>query len=158
MAKRNINQRIKTCCSRGFTLVELLIVLVISVTIITLSTVAYGKLSTNAYLKSSARHIAASLRYARSFAVAQGVDSIFKIDLSNRTYSFTGNQQLYQIKNNINLTTYSASVLSANKKISEIRFAPDGSSSGGRISLFSSNKKYIVYVDWLTGRVVIDHE
>ena len=42
--------------------------------------------------------------------------------------------------------------------ISEIRFAPDGSSSGGRISLFSKNKKYIVYVDWLTGRVVIDHE
>ena len=158
MAKRDINLRIGTCCYRGFTPVELLIVLVISVTIITLSTVAYAKLSTNAYLKSSARHIAASLRYTRSFAVAQSADSIFKINLSDRTYSFSGNQQLFQIKNNINLKVYSASALSAKEDVSEIRFAPDGSSSGGRISLFSKNKKYIVYVDWLTGRVVIDHE
>jgi len=134
------------------------VVLVISLSVITLSTVAYGKLSTNAYLKSSARHVAASLRYARSFAVARGVDSAFKVDLANRAYSFSGNKQLFQFKNTIDLHVYSASALSSQKDIAEIHFASDGSSSGGRISLSSHNKKYVVYVDWLTGRVVVDDE
>ena len=142
----------------GFSLVELLVVLVISLTVITLSTVAYGKLSTNAYLKSSARHVAASLRFARSYAVVSGVESAFKIDLKERSYSFSGNNQSFKFKNNINLDVFSASQLSQQENSAEIRFAPDGSSSGGRVALSSRNKKYVVYVDWLTGRVGVDSE
>jgi general secretion pathway protein H len=34
-----------------------------------------------------------------------------------------------------------------------IRFFPDGSSSGGTISLSGANRDYFIGVDWLTGRV-----
>ena len=158
MGKKFITRQSLQQRNLGFSLVELLVVLVISLTVITLSTVAYGKLSTNAYLKSSARHIAASLRFARSYAVARGVDSALKIDLNERTYSFTGNNQSFKFKNNINLDVYSASQLSQQEDTAEIRFAPDGSSSGGRVALSSRNKKYVIYVDWLTGRVGVDSQ
>jgi general secretion pathway protein H len=128
----------------------------ISLAIISLSTVAYNKLSTNAYLKSSARHVAASLRYTRSYAVARGVESILRIDLKNRSYSFPGNSKSFTFKNNIDLNVFSASSLNKSEDVAEIRFAPDGSSSGGRVTLSSRNKKYVVYVDWLTGRVGVD--
>ena len=36
-----------------------------------------------------------------------------------------------------------------------IRFFPDGSSTGGRVTLAHDNLSYLVDVDWLTGRVVI---
>ena len=36
-----------------------------------------------------------------------------------------------------------------------IRFYPDGSSTGGRITVASGERKYLVDVDWLTGRVSI---
>ena len=36
-----------------------------------------------------------------------------------------------------------------------IRFYSDGSSTGGRITVASGERKYLVDVDWLTGRVSI---
>ena len=139
----------------GFTLVELLVVLVIALTAITISTVAYNKLSSQAHLKSSARHIAASLRYARSYAVAQGSESRLRIDLKNRTYNYTGNPQTFHLRNSINLDVFSAKDFSSNG-FAEIRFAPDGSSSGGRVTLSVRDKSYVIYVNWLTGQVGLD--
>jgi len=40
-------------------------------------------------------------------------------------------------------------------KIGDIDFHPDGSSSGGRISLADGRRTIMVGVDWLTGRVSI---
>ena len=34
-----------------------------------------------------------------------------------------------------------------------IRFFPDGSSTGGRVTLMVGERSYAVDVDWLTGRV-----
>lgn len=142
---------------QGFTLVELLVVLVISLTVISLSTVAYNKLSTNAYLKSSARHVAASLRYARNYAIANSAQAVLRIDLKDRSYTYSGNNKHFKFKNNIDLKVYSATKLNHDSDIAEIRFAPDGSSSGGRVTLSGrNNKAYVIYVDWLTGRVDVD--
>jgi len=38
-----------------------------------------------------------------------------------------------------------------------IRFDPDGSSSGGRVSISGGNQIWIVGVDWLSGRVSVVH-
>ena len=142
---------------QGFTLVELLVVLVISLTVISLSTVAYNKLSTNAYLKSSARHVAASLRYARNYAIANSTQAVMRIDLKDRSYTYSGNKKHFKFKDNIDLKVYSASKFNHNSKSAEIRFAPDGSSSGGRVTLSGrNNKAYVIYVDWLTGQVSVD--
>lgn len=142
--------------SGGFTLVELLVVLVISVTVIGITTVAYNKLSSSAYLKSTARHVAASLRYARSYAIAKGVDARMQINLENRTYSYSGDNRSFKFKPEINLEVFSGNFLNQNTGTAEIRFAPDGSSSGGRVTLSSQTRSYIIRVDWLTGRVVVD--
>ena len=115
-----------------------------------------GKLSSSAYLKNSARHVAASLRYTRNYALARGVESSFNINLAKRTYTYTGNNQAHTFKPTIDLDVFSATSQSQLDNLAVIRFAPDGSSSGGRIILSSNNKKYIVYVDWLTGRVGVD--
>ena len=37
-----------------------------------------------------------------------------------------------------------------------IRFFPDGSSTGGHISLIEGKTEYRVNVDWLTGRIAIE--
>ena len=140
----------------GFTLVELLVVMLIAVTVISVTTVAYNKLSTNAYLKSSARHVAASLRFARNYAVAKGADASMQIDLKRRIYTYSGNAKPFQFRSSIDLEVFAADFANQAAGISQIHFAPDGSSSGGRITLSSRNKSYVVRVDWLTGRVTID--
>ena len=146
----------KVVRDKGFTLVELLVVMVIATAVISITTVAYNKLSTNAYLKSSARHVAASLRFARNYAVAKGTDASMQIDLTRRMYTYSGNVKPFQFKSNIDLEVFAADFSNKAAGISQIRFAPDGSSSGGKITLSSRNKSYVVRVDWLTGRVTID--
>ena len=39
--------------------------------------------------------------------------------------------------------------------IGDIRFNPDGSSTGGRITLADGKRRMAVGVDWLTGRVTL---
>ncbi len=148
-----LNRRVR---ARGFTLVELLVVMVIAITVISVTTVAYNKLSTNAYLKSSARHVAASLRFTRNYAIAKGTDASMQIDLNRRIYTYSGNANSFQFKPNIDLEVFAADFTDQAAGISQIHFASDGSSSGGKITLSSRNKSYVVHVDWLTGRVSID--
>ena len=152
----NVSKKLNKQRHAGFTLVELLVVIVIAVTVISVTTVAYNKLSTNAYLKNSARHVAASLRYTRNYAVAKGVEAQMQIDLDRRTYRYTGNNGSFGFRPGIDLEVFSADYPNQTPGIVAIRFAPDGSSSGGRVSLSSRNRTYIVHVDWLTGRVAID--
>lgn len=150
-----IKTKIRRCA--GFTLIELLIVLVIAVSIITISTVAYSKLSTSSYLKNSARHIAASLRYTRNYAITKGAQTKVSIDLDTRAYTYPGATNAVKFHKNIDLKVNSANFSNQDVRIAEIRFAPDGSSSGGGIQLSSKNRSYEVHVDWLTGLVTI-HE
>ena len=142
--------------STGFSLVELLVVLIIAVTALTITTAAYSKFSSNAYLKSSTRHIAASLRYTRDIAITKSTHSKLIIDLTNREYIFPGVNSPIKLHNKINLKINSADFGFSGNQIAEFRFAPDGSSSGGNILIASSNKSYSIKIDWLTGLVSID--
>ena len=36
-----------------------------------------------------------------------------------------------------------------------IRFFPDGTSTGGGIEIVRKNRRFLITVDWLTGRVAI---
>jgi len=45
-----------------------------------------------------------------------------------------------------------------NGREGDIRFNPDGSSTGGRISLADGRRRIGVGVDWLTGRVSVADE
>ncbi len=37
-----------------------------------------------------------------------------------------------------------------------IRFYPDGTSTGGRVTVTDAGRDYNVRIDWLTGRVTVD--
>ena len=142
--------------STGFTLVELLIVLVISVSLIGISSAAYSKLSTGSYLKGVTRHVAATLRYARNYAITQGVEADVKIDVQNRAYSYPGANEPIYFKKSIHVEALSSGFLTQSKDVAIIRFSPDGSSTGGVVALSSRNKTYQIQVDWLTGQVHIN--
>jgi general secretion pathway protein H len=56
----------------------------------------------------------------------------------------------------LELLTISGEAL--NGREGDIRFNPDGSSTGGRISLADGPRRIDVGVDWLTGRVSVADE
>ena len=140
----------------GFTLLEVVIVLALGAIIY--AVVLSGPLgkASAADLKSAARSLASGLRTAQTTAMSTRRDALLTLDMDSREFLATGEQQSHRLPDNIDVKLFTAQAEVTSAKRGSIRFYPDGSSTGGRITVASGERKYLVDVDWLTGRVSIE--
>ena len=113
-----------------------------------------GKASA-ADLKAAARTVASGLRQAQSTAMATRKDAVLTIDVESREFVTSLETTPRKLPDNVELKLYAAQSEVTSERRGSIRFYPDGSSTGGRITVASGERKYLVDVDWLTGRVSI---
>ena len=141
--------------TRGFTLLEVLMVLVIAAAGFALVVRFTGAGVSGAELKSAARTVAAGLRDARGTAIATQESAAMLVDLDKRTIEVTGAAKPRALSERLELKLYTAQSEVRDDRHGAIRFYPDGSSTGGRVTLSAGERKLLVDVDWLTGRVSI---
>jgi general secretion pathway protein H len=141
--------------SRGFTILELLVVLVIGAIAYSILLGVPFRGPSVADLKAASRTLAAGLRQAQSTALATRRDATLTLDLEAREFEVTGGHGPRSLPQELELKLYTAQQEVASERKGAIRFYPDGSSTGGRITVASGERKYLVDVDWLTGRVTI---
>ena len=141
---------------RGFTLLEMVVVLVIAaIAYAVLLSGPLGKASA-ADLRAAARTVASGLRQAQTTAMATRRDAVLTIDVESREFTVAGDSTVRQLPQALELKLYTAQSEVTSERVGAIRFYPDGSSTGGRITVASGPRKYLVDVDWLTGRVSIN--
>lgn len=143
------------CRCRGFTLVELLVVMAIMVMAyaMTAPMIAAGLSAVN--IKAAARQVASGLRQARSEAVVRNKEVALTLDVEQRQFSSSEEKRIHRIAQEIDISLFTAQAELVDAKRGAIRFFPDGSSTGGRVTLTRGERKYRVDVDWMTGRVKI---
>jgi general secretion pathway protein H len=148
-----------SCCTKpkGFTLLELLIVLVIAATLVALVPPAINRALPGVKLKGASQEMASAMRFLRGWSVSQGEQGVFLLDLEQKHYSITPREKLYEIPQGAELNMVAASSETDGEQQAGIRFYPDGSSSGGRITLSDGGRSHQIDVDWLTGRVSLVH-
>ena len=140
----------------GFTLLEVIVVLVLGAAIYAvLLSAPLGKASA-ADLKAAARTLASGLRQAQTTAMATRRDAFLTIDVESREFVTTAETSARKLPEGIELKLYTAQSEVASDRRGSIRFYPDGSSTGGRITVAAGERKFLVDVDWLTGRVSIN--
>lgn len=139
----------------GFTLLELIIVLGIMV-------LGFGAVAVNMSagndsmaLKAAARDLASGLRYVRSQAMISHSQAALDFNLNNNSYSLTGQNKIYHISENIDVTISTAKEDLYNGT-AQLRFFPDGSSIGGRVTLEKNKLSQEININWLTGHVIIE--
>lgn len=142
----------------GFTLLELLLVLVIAM--LTLAVVAprFVALLPGVELKTYSQQTAALLRQARSQAIGRSEDVSLTFDPAARETRISGGGKAYPWPENIQLLPTTDDML---EPLPDRRliFYPDGSASGGIITISSSSRQYRIAVNWLTGSITIhEHE
>ena len=142
-------------CALGFTLLELLIVLVLMGLIAALTVPSFSGGVSTTQLKSAAREVAAGLRLARGQAVAQRAETILELDVDARAFRVLPDPRVHVLPTGIDVKLFTAQSDLVNDRVGAIRFYPDGGSNGGRITLAAGERKYDIDVDWLTGRVAI---
>jgi general secretion pathway protein H len=138
--------------TRGFTILELILVIVLiaAASTITLGLLGVGR--SGSQLRGAARTIATELRYTRAQALITGKPQRFEMDLDKHSWAAPGNHrgtlpQWLQVRfDGVRQEQRSA-------RDAAIRFFPDGSATGGRISLLTQGAGWRVDVRWLTGEV-----
>ena len=144
-----------TRSSSGFTLLELMIVLVLMALIAAVTIPIFGSGVSTTELRSAAREVAAGLRLARGQAIAQRSEATLELDVAARNFRVPPDPRVHALPTGIDLKLFTAQRDLVNDQIGAIRFYPDGGSNGGRVTLAAGERKYDVDVDWLTGRVAI---
>lgn len=141
--------------THGFTLLELLIVLVIFTLLVALIPPMFSGAVPGARLKGAARDLAIALRYARSQAITRNKEMAVQLNLKTSEYTI-GKDRTQTMPKGIEMkVAQAAGSSSADETRRLVYFYPDGSSSGTRITLSGETRAYHLYIDWLTGRTDI---
>ena len=137
---------------QGFALVEFLVVLVIIALVFSATLPAFTGGSTAETL-AAARAVAAGLRQTRDQAITSNQAAILEVDVERKKIVL--GKQFRQLSRRTHLKLLTAKRERLGVSRGAIRFFPDGSSTGGRVTLAQGDLIYLVDVDWLTGRVVV---
>jgi general secretion pathway protein H len=136
----------------GFTLVELLIVVTL---LVTLSAVLAPILmpSPTRTLRGAASEIATTLRETRRQAQARQAPRRFVVDTRARSFGIEGAAGWRPLPDGVEAALTTAESLLVDQRRGGIDFFPDGSSTGGRVSLEMAEQSVRVDIEWLTGRI-----
>ena len=141
--------------SGGFTLVEMLVVLAIISLLLAFAPPVFNRIMPGLEVQSATRQLAASLRSARSEAIRDNTETTLTLDLEARVYRLDQLGQEQAIDEDIEVSMLTARSELEREDVGRIRFYPDGTSTGGRITFSGGGAAYDVLVDWLTGRIHI---
>jgi len=139
----------------GFSLLELLLVLVIMSAIAVLVAPRLSGSLDNLQLKRLSRDMAASLRITRQLAISKGQDTQWTIDLEKRHYQYGRYNKTVSFPKDVDIKLTTASKEQVTETLANIRFFPDGSATGGEVALTQGQLEYLIQINWLTGRVII---
>jgi general secretion pathway protein H len=138
----------------GFTLIELVVALAVMGFVLVLIVGYRAPWSSGLGLEGTAAELASGLRLARSQAIVSNRPVAFALDLADHDYRI-GNEAPRNLATKLSVALLTVNGEKRNAAIGDIRFNPDGSSTGGRIMLADGSRRVAVGVDWLTGRVTV---
>ena len=144
----------------GFTLLELLVVLVLLGIIAVLVAPGLGGSLDNAKLKTASRELLAALRVQRSAAITQG--KIITLSFATDEPSYRIDDELVVLAAGLSIVYQAAAGTTSDGGLGQqlpdggnnhLVFYPDGSSSGALLQLRLGDGLRYIHVDWLTGAV-----
>jgi general secretion pathway protein H len=140
----------------GFTLVEILAVLVVLAIAAGLASARLGARHGGEVLQAAAYELASRCRAARVGAIRRGSDQTLVIDMATRLVTAGENVPPLRIAETISIFSETSATERRSRDVVGIRFLPNGASTGGKVRLEAGRQAYEVRVNWLTGRVVVE--
>lgn len=140
--------------TRGFTLLELVLVLAIVALATLLGAGAIGRGMEGLRLRSAANGIAAQLRFTRAQALATGEPQRFTIDPAAHAWQAPKGRH-GELPASASVAFIGAREAQPAEGVGAVVFFPDGAATGGRVRLEQGGAGWQVDVAWLTGQVVV---
>lgn len=138
---------VRQTCQTGFTLLEILAVMLIIAIGMTVLLVGLNRGLDSRQGRGAAAELALAIRNARSVAILSGRSVALSFDLTHNTWQRTNNVPR-PLPANMRVRV-TAEALGDGSNL--ITFYPDGSSSGGNIVIENADRRWRIDVAWLTG-------
>ena len=139
--------------SLGFSLLELLVVLGIAAATLTLVVPRFVQTLEKAQFEAAVLEVVSGLRQARGIALLQQREATFWINVEEKHY------RVDHYRKRLPSEALALRIETAEQDLTpsggRIRFFPDGSSTGWRITMVWGKRQREIDVNWLTGRVVV---
>lgn len=138
--------------SSGFTLIEVLVVLVMLAVLA--GTVAFnmsGSLKASK-IRGASKDLVAALRYTRSQAIVKHEEQRLMINVRDKSYQAPGKPKVV-LPEGMELKVFAAESEIPSDDVAGFRFFSDGSSTGGRVTLIYDERFWRINVAWLTGEI-----
>ncbi len=132
----------------------MLVVIVLIGIAATAATVAVTRGLQSARIRAASADLAAALRYTRVQAIVHGTSETLTVDVAAHRYRAPGRPAV-TLPAGVDLAMTSAVADRIDTHRGRIRFFPDGSSTGGRVTLSHGQREWHVNVAWLTGSVSV---
>ncbi len=140
--------------ARGFTLIEIMVVLMLIALVVTLTAVSLGQGLSGSRVRAASRDLVAALRYTRGQAIVSQSEQVLELDLEHFTYTAPKRKPV-ELPKDMELRLLTAAQELTGEKAGRIRFYPDGSSTGGRVKLVRGQRAWDIEIAWLTGEVAM---
>lgn len=137
---------------RGFTLIEMIAVLMLVALVAGAVAFSLGSNMKGVKTRAAVRDLTAAMRYTRGQAIVKHEQRALEIDVEARTYLAPG-RPLVELPEGLDMKLLTAASEQTGDSKGLIRFFPDGSSSGGRVTLKRGDYEWRVEIAWLTGEV-----
>ena len=138
--------------ARGFTLIEIMVVVaLIAVLTGVIAAVISGGLG-SARVRAASKDLVAALRSTRAMAVVQRESQVLVLDVERRAYQAPGRDWV-ELPKDMEMSMLTAADEQLDEGKGQIRFFPDGSSTGGNIELSRGEALWRIEIGWLTGEV-----
>lgn len=140
---------------RGFTLVELIVVLGIVAMIMLLALPRLGDLAPGQELRATAEELRADIRRVRNAALAGSRETVLTIDVESGTWASAVGNLRGALPADMALAITVARQERTGKGAGGVRFYPDGTSTGGKLTLSRGERALLISIDWFDGHVAI---
>lgn len=137
----------------GFTLLELLVVLAIAGLTLTVVPPLFSNAMPTLTIRGEAHDLALVLSHTRGQAITRNLTQEVRLFPEQRLYIVGEKSRRHFLPKDIKLSVDNGILLDELSGEQAVRFFPDGSASGGVISLSNEQRRYDLEINWLTGRV-----
>lgn len=138
----------------GFSLLELLVALVLLALLFRITAPRLDGVLERQRLGASARDIVSTLRLARTRALTTQQAAAVHFDLARHAYQLEGRPERYPLPPGATVTMTTARS-EADGDEGAFRFYPDGSTTGGRLSMQAAGLTMAINLHWLTGHIAV---
>lgn len=139
---------------KGFTLLELIIVMFISALVLGISTVFFANAMPTEKFNATVREISTAIKYSRATAKVTGEKKVITIDLDANVYTLESGRKKV-IPPDIDVKIINALSETIENGQFQLVFHPTGVMEGGTIELSTKKRKANISIDPIVGAIVV---